>query len=405
MPDDMPDDIRKSIVLDFRQEAEGIFDQLVAWRRDFHRHPELGFEEKRTAAVLSRVLTQLGLAVQTGIGQTGVVGHIEGAEDGPTVLMRFDMDALPVTEQNKHGYESQISGIMHACGHDGHMAVGLGVATILARLRSEMAGRIKLLFQPAEEGLGGALAVIADGALENPRPDVALAFHLWNDLPLGKIRISPGPVMASSSVFTIVVEGKGGHGASPHKSVDPILAAAHIVAALQSIVSRNIDPQQSVVITVGQITAGTTFNVIPETATLKGTVRSYQNEQHRMVYRRILEMAQNMAAALGCTAKMETIAIVPAVINAPEPTAVVHSAAVEIVGEANVIGGKTMEAEDMGFILQEVPGCYFFVGSSNEERELSYPHHHPRFDIDEQALVQATAIMSRAAASYVLPLK
>jgi amidohydrolase len=209
--------------------------------------------------------------------------------------------------------------------------------------------------------------------------------------------------MASSSVFTIIVQGKGGHGASPHKSVDPILAAAHIIAALQSIVSRNIDPQQSVVITIGQITAGTTFNVIPETATLKGTVRSYQNDEHRIVYRRILEMAQNMAAALGCTARMETIAIVPAVVNASEPAAVVRSAAAAVVGEKNVIGGRTMEAEDMGFILQEIPGCYFFVGSSNDELELNYPHHHPRFDIDEQALIHAAAIMGRAAAGYVLP--
>jgi len=313
------------------------------------------------------------------------------------------MDALPVTEQNVTGYESQTPGVMHACGHDGHMAAGLGVAKILARYQKQMAGRLKFLFQPAEEGLGGALAVIADGALENPKPDVALALHLWNDLPTGKIRVTSGPVMAASSVFTITVEGKGGHGASPHKSVDPILAAAHIVAALQSIVSRNIDPQQSVVITIGQITAGTTFNVIPETATLKGTVRSYQDDQHRMVYRRILEMAQNMAAALGCTARMETIAIVPAVENASEPAAVVRSAATAIVGANNVIDGRTMEAEDMGFILQEIPGCYFFVGSGNEEQALNYPHHHPRFDIDEKALVYAAAIMGRAAASYLLP--
>ena len=390
-------------MIDFRQEAESIFDSLVAWRRDFHRHPELGFQEQRTAAILASVLSDQGFAVQTGVGQTGVVGLLEGDKEGLTLLMRFDMDALPITEQNSNGYESRTPGIMHACGHDGHMAVGLGVATILARYQHQMAGRLKFLFQPAEEGLGGALAVMADGVLENPRPDVALAHHIWNDLPLGKVRVTAGPVMASSSVFTIVVEGKGGHGASPHKSVDPILAAAHIVAALQSIVSRNIDPQQSVVITIGQITAGTTFNVIPETATLKGTVRSYQDDQHRMVYRRILEMAQNMAAALGCTASMETIAIVPAVVNASEPTAVVRSAAASVVGDNNLIDGRTMEAEDMGFILQEVPGCYFFVGSSNEKRELSYPHHHPRFDIDEQALLNAAAIMGRAAASYVLP--
>ncbi len=387
---------------DFRQEAEIIFDELVHYRRDFHRYPELGFQETRTAGIVAESLSSMGLKVQAGIGKTGVIGLLEGLRDGPTVLLRFDMDALPVEEENEVDYASQTIGLMHACGHDGHMAVGLGVARVLAGYRNQIAGKVKFLFQPAEEGLGGALAVMADRALENPKPDVAMALHLWNNIPIGQIRVTTGPTMAASSIFTLTVKGKGGHGAAPHKSVDPILAAAHIVAALQSIVSRNVDPLQSVVVTVGQISAGTTFNVIPEEAELKGTVRSYNNELHRLAYRRLLEMAQNMAAAFRCSATMETVAIVPTVVNASEPAAAVREAATAIVGEENVIVGQTMEAEDMGFILEEVPGCYFFVGSANDEIGLNYPHHHPRFDFDERAMIYGVATMAQATAHYVL---
>ncbi len=387
----------------FHEDAQKHYEDMVRWRRDFHRHPEIGFQENRTAGIIAETLRQLGLEVQTGMGQTGVVGLLEGDRDGPTILLRFDMDALPVHEENQIDFISQSPGLMHACGHDGHMAMGLAVARIMAGYQEKMAGRIKFLFQPAEEGLGGALAVMAAGALENPRPAAALAMHLWNEIPYGKIRVTAGPTMASSSIFSLTVKGKGGHGAVPHRSIDPILAAAHIVTALQSIVSRNIDPQESVVVTIGQMTAGTTFNVIPDKAILKGTVRSYDDELHRDVYRRILEMAQNMAAALRCTASMETVAIVPAVVNAARPTAAVRKAAVAIVGEDNVIQGRTMGAEDMGYILQQIPGCYFFIGSQNEEKGFNFPHHHPRFDFDERALVLGVATMTQAVAGYVLP--
>lgn len=395
--------LTKNMRPDFQREAEALFDDLVRVRRDLHRHPELGFEERRTSALVAETLGRLGYQVQAGIGQTGVIGILEGEASGPTVLLRFDMDALPVAEESETDYVSTNPGVMHACGHDGHVAMGLGVAQILAGHQSRLAGRLKLLFQPAEEGLGGALAVMADGALEAPRPDVALAMHLWNEIPLGQVRATAGPTMAASSVFTLTVAGRGGHGATPHKSIDPILAAAHIVAALQSIVSRNVDPLDSAVVTVGQMTAGTTFNVIPERAVLKGTVRSYDQELHRLVYRRILEMAQSMAAAFSCAATMETVAIVPAVTNADEPTQAVRRAAGRVVSPANVIAGRTMGAEDMAYILEEIPGCYFFVGSANDARGLNFPHHHPRFDFDERALVIGVATMAEAAAEYLLP--
>jgi amidohydrolase len=387
---------------EFKREAAGLYEDLVRVRRDLHRHPELGFQETRTAALVAQTLTDLGLEVQSGVGQTGVVALLEGARPGPTVLLRFDMDALPIQEESAHDYVSINPGIMHACGHDGHVAMGLGLARIFVQHQARMAGSLKFLFQPAEEGLGGALAVMAGGALENPRPDVALAMHLWSPVHLGQARVVAGPAMASSSVFTITIEGQGGHGAAPHLATDPILAAAQIVVALQSIVSRNANPHDSVVVSIGEFSAGTTFNVIPERAVLKGTVRSYDTATHRMVYRRILEMATNMATAFGCQASMETVAIVAAVNNAPEPTAVVRAAAERVLGAENILEHRTMAAEDMGFILEEIPGCYFFVGCSNGNPATHYPHHHPRFDFDERAMIDGVAIMAEAAAQYVM---
>lgn len=383
------------------REATALFPEMVRVRRDLHRHPELGFQETRTAAIVAETLTELGLEVRTGVGYTGVVGLLEGDRPGPVVLLRFDMDALPVLEESEHEYVSRNSGIMHACGHDGHVAMGLALARIFARRRDRMAGTLKFMFQPAEEGLGGALAMIAGGVLEDPKPDVALAMHLWSPVPVGKMRVVEGPTMASSSVFTITVEGKGGHGAAPHLATDPILAAAQIVVALQSIVSRNTNPHDSVVVSIGEFSAGTTFNVIPERAILKGTVRSYDTATHRMVYRRILEMVTSMAEAFGCRATMETVAIVAAVNNAPEPTAVVRAAAARALGPENILEHRTMASEDMGYILQEVPGCYFFVGCSDGDA-TSYPHHHPRFDFDERAMINGVAIMAEATGHYVV---
>ncbi|MBP7999420.1 MAG: amidohydrolase [Chloroflexi bacterium] len=387
---------------DFKQEAHTLFDELVRVRRDLHQYPELGFQEHRTSNLVAETLQQLGYEVQRGIAQTGVIGLLEGNQPGPTIMLRFDMDALPIQEQSQVSYASKTSGVMHACGHDGHVSMGLGLARILAKYQNQLTGTVKLVFQPAEEGLGGAFAMIADGVLEDPRPDVVFAMHLWTGVPYGQVRTAVGPTMAASSVFTLTVQGKGGHGAAPHESIDPILAAAHIVTALQSIVSRNVDPQESVVVTVGQMTAGTTFNVIPDHAVLKGTVRSYNNEIHHIIYRRILEMARNMSTAFRCSASMETVAIVPAVVNSPEPTDVVNTAARRIVGRENLVHGREMASEDMGYVLEEIPGCYFFIGARNEEKGLMFPHHHPQFDFDERAMINGVATMAYAAAHYLM---
>ncbi len=385
----------------FREEAERLYDDMVQMRRDFHMHPELGFEETRTSQIVAATLQELGMEVQQGIAQTGVVGILDGPKDGPTVMLRFDMDALPIQEDNKVDYASQNPGVMHACGHDGHTTMGLTLARIMAQHQDKIAGRLKFVFQPAEEGLGGAFAMIADGVLNDPKPDVAFAMHLWTPEKFGNVRVVEGPCMSSSSVFTLTVQGKGGHGAAPHLAVDPVLAAAHIVAALQSIVSRNVNPQDSVVVSIGQFIAGTTFNVIPDKAILKGTVRSYNNDLHRMIYRRILEMATKMADAFSCSATMETIAIVQAVVNAPEPTKMVQKAVEQVIGADRLVEKRTMASEDMGFFLDEVPGCYFFIGAGDDDRG-QYPHHHPKFDFNERAMVNGVTVMGQAVANYVM---
>nr|MBP7691183.1 amidohydrolase [Anaerolineales bacterium] len=256
--------------IDFHPLAQQLLPEMSARRRDFHRHPELGFQEVRTAGIVAQELNRLGLEVTTGVGRTGVVGVLEGDQPGPTVLLRFDMDALPITEANAVDYASETPGVMHACGHDGHTTIGLAVAKLLTPWRARMAGTLKFVFQPAEEGLGGAEAMVQDGVLDRlgPAPERALALHLWNSEPVGWVGATNGPAMAASERFTLTLQGRGGHGAIPHQTVDPVTAAAHVVTALQTIVSRNVNALDSAVISVTMLKAGDAFNVIPDTAVL-----------------------------------------------------------------------------------------------------------------------------------------
>ena len=256
------------------EEVQELFPYMQARRRDFHMHPELGFQEVRTAGIVADELRALGLEVHTGIAETGVVAILRGEHPGPVLLIRFDMDALPIQEENEAEYASQNPGVMHACGHDAHTAIGLSVARILNAHRGDIHGTVKLVFQPAEEGDGGAERMVAEGVLENPRPDRCLALHVWNSQPSGWLGITPGPVMAAAETFHVKIIGRGGHGASPHRTVDPLYAAAQIVTALQSIVSRNVAPMDTAVVSVTAIHSGTTFNVIPQTAELQGTIRT-----------------------------------------------------------------------------------------------------------------------------------
>jgi len=379
-------------------EAQSLFPYTQNLRRDFHQHPELGFQEVRTAGVIARELNNLGLEFTTGIGKTGVVAKLESTRPGPEILLRFDMDALPITEATGAEYASQNAGVMHACGHDGHVAVGLTVAHLLKSHYNEWAGSVKLVFQPAEEGLGGAEAMIADGVLADRRPDFTLALHLWNEKPVGWLGIVPGPVMAASEIFAIHIAGKGGHGAAPHTTTDPILAAAQVVNALQGIVARNIAPLQSAVISVTMIHAGDAFNIIPQTVEMQGTIRTFDPEVRSRVLDRFSQVVNHVTQAFDCKAEIELKQITPAVVNDPEITRRVRQVAENLqLGSDMPLNYSTMGSEDMAIMMQDIPGCYFFVGSSNPEKGLIYSHHHPKFDIDEASLPRAVALMTAAA--------
>lgn len=381
-----------------QKEAGELFDYTRDLRRDFHRHPELGFQEERTSAIAASELSKLGLEVQTGIARTGVVALIEGRAPGPGVLLRFDMDALPVTEETGAEYASLNPGVMHACGHDAHTAVGLTVARLLNQRKDEFSGWVKLVFQPAEEGLGGAAEMVKAGVLENPRPDYALALHMWNEKPFGWLGAAEGPVMAASETFRVKISGKGGHGAVPHLTVDPVLASAQVISALQSIVSRNTAPLKSAVVSVTKIRGGDTHNVIPPYVILEGTIRSFEPQVRQNVLKRFDEIVRGTAGAMDCQVEIEVRSITPAVINHPQATSAVQEAAQGVLPEAALeTVFQTMGSEDMAFMMQDIPGCYFFVGSADPENGLDAPHHHPKFDINEKALVSSAAWMTAAA--------
>jgi amidohydrolase len=389
---------------DFIAEAEELFEYTRAMRRDLHRHPELGFQEVRTAGIVARELNALGLEVSTGIAETGVVALIEGGSPGPVALLRFDMDALPITEETGAEYASQNPGVMHACGHDGHTAIGLSVARILHDHRHELAGTVKLVFQPAEEGVGGAERMVAEGVLQDPPPDFSLALHLWNNAPFGWIGINAGPVMAASEDFHLTITGKGGHGAIPNLAIDPVLASAHVVAALQSIVSREVSPLDAAVISVTSIHGGEAFNVIPPRVEMKGTIRTLEPAVRQRLLERFDQVVRGTAATFGCQAEVHVRSVTPAVINDPRLARHVQKVASELLpGCEQDTGFRTMGSEDMAFMMQDIPGCYFFVGSADGERGLDAPHHHPRFDFDERALPRAVALMSAAAARLLSP--
>jgi amidohydrolase len=384
---------------DFVSEAQSLFEYSQSLRRDFHAHPELGFLEVRTAGIVARELNTLGLEIQTGIAGTGVVALLKGAKSGPVILVRADMDALPIVEETAAVYASQNPGVMHACGHDGHTAILLTVARMLHAHRHEFAGTVKFMFQPAEEGLGGAEKMIEGGVLENPEVDVALGLHVWNERPVGWFGIANGPAMAGAEIFKIKVVGKGGHGATPHLALDPVLAAAQIVTALQGIVARNVAPLQTAVISVCTIHGGETFNVIPPAVELTGTIRTFEPEVRARVLKRFEETVRGVAGAMDCQAELDLQCLSPATINQREIAGIVQTAARRLFPTAEIDPANfiTMGSEDFSFVLDRVPGCFFFIGSANQEEGLVAGHHHPKFDFDETVLPQAAALMSAAA--------
>lgn len=387
--------IRKAMN-DISTDADKLFEYTRSIRRDLHQNPELGFREVRTAGIVARELRGLGLEVATGIAETGVVALLEGAKPGPTVLVRFDMDALPIQEQSGAEYASGTDGVMHACGHDGHVSVGLSVARMLTQRREQIHGRVKFMFQPAEEGLGGAEQMLEAGVLQNPQVDTALSMHLWNERPVGWVGVTNGPLMAGGDIFAVRIEGKGGHGALPHEAIDPVAASAQIISALQTIVSRNVSPLDTAVVSVCSLHAGEAFNVIPQTAEFTGTLRTFDPGVRRKVVERFEKMITGMTDALGCTASVKVDRLTPAVINDAGITEIVRGAVQTLPGLHLDSGFRTMVSEDMAYVMEKVPGCYIMIGSANAEKGLTYGHHHPKFDFDEAALPNAVAVMTAA---------
>ena len=356
--------------------------ELIALRREVHQHPELAWAETETAARIARVLAGDGIALRTGIGGTGVLATLGGG-GRRTVMLRVDMDGLPVQEANEVPYASRVPNAMHACGHDGHVAMGVTAARILAGRKLD--GTVRVLFQPAEEGEAGAQTMIAGGVLDGV--DVTLGVHLWNEMPVGTLGVKAGPLMAAVDRLKIVVHGRGGHGGRPHAAADPVVAAAHVVIALQTVVSRETNPVQAAVVTIGAIHGGSAFNVIPEDVTLTGTIRTFDAALRRSMPERIHRIATGIAQGLGCRAEVDVRAGNPPVINDPAVAEIARRAAERVVGaERVVVPEPTMGGEDMAVYFERAPGCFVFVGSANKERGLDHPHHSPRFDFDEAAL-------------------
>ncbi len=357
-------------------------------RRHLHARPELSLQEFETAAYVIEHLRALPFEqVRTGIGQTGVLATLRGGQPGPVTLLRADMDALPIEELGTQPYRSQRPGVMHACGHDGHVSILLGVAATLCRRRADVRGTVVLCFQPGEEGSAGNRLMIDDGALEDPHVDRTFALHLYSGLEVGKIGVRDGPLLPSSDRFTIEILGEGGHGAMPHSARDPIVAAGHVITLLQTIVSREIAPKDPVVVTVGAIAGGTTFNVIPDRVTLRGTVRCFDGEVRRTMPERIDRIVDGICSALRCEHRFTYRFNYPMTVNDPATNAVIRRAGREVLGPASVIEHDViMMAEDMSFMHEQRPGGYFLVGTRGGEA-TAFPNHNARFDIDEDALV------------------
>ncbi|WP_206203881.1 M20 family metallopeptidase [Thermococcus sp. 21S9] len=367
------------------EEAEKIKDQIIAWRRDFHMWPELKYEEERTSKIVEENLREWGYKIKR-VG-TGIIADI--GEGEKTIALRADMDALPIQEENDVPYKSRVPGKMHACGHDAHTAMLLGAGKIIAEHIEEFNGRVRLIFQPAEEGGNGALKMIEGGALDGV--DVIFGFHVWMELPSGVIGIRDGPFLAGAGFFTIKFRGLGGHGAYPHFARDPIPAGAEAVMALQTIVSRNVSPFETAVVSVTAFNAGTAHNVIPEEAELKGTFRFYNEEVGKLIEKRIEEIISGIARAHNLESKSEIVELVPPTINHKEMADFARTVA-EKYGFRHGEVPPSMGAEDFSYYLQRVPGAFLALGIRNEEKGIIYPAHHPRFDVDEDVLHLGTAM-------------
>lgn len=378
--------------------TRALAEEVITLRRDFHQHPELEFDLPRTSQKVASYLEALGLEVKRGIGKSGVVAILKGGKPGPTALYRADMDALPLQEETGLPFASATPGRMHACGHDGHIAVGLALAKLMTSERASLPGKVGFVFQPAEEGAGGAEAMIADGALDFVKPDACFAMHLNNDEDTGVVGARPGPVFAGSGEFYVRLTSKGGHGASPHQTVDLVVTAASMISTLQTVVSRNVDPRESIVVTVGEIHIGTKTNILATEGRFAGTIRYYDAELNARVVRRVEELLGTVAKAHGAGFEFEYDPGYPATVNDPKFARLVAEA-VEPIG--TVSHYWTTGSEDMSYFLNQVPGCYYCIGTKSEPKGKVYAHHSGKFDIDEDALPFAVEVGARVLRKFL----
>jgi len=367
------------------KEALKIREEIIAWRRDFHMHPELGYEEERTSKIVEEHLREWGYKIKR-VG-TGIIADI--GKEGKTVALRADIDALPVQEENDVPYKSRIPGKMHACGHDAHTAMLLGAAKIIGEHKEELPNKVRLIFQPAEEGGNGALKMIEGGALEGV--NAIFGLHVWMELPSGVVGIREGPFMAGVGRFDVEIEGKGGHGASPHETIDPVPIAAQAILAFQTIISRNLNPLESGVVSVGTIKAGEAFNVIPERVYINGTYRFFTQETKKLIEKRVEEVLKGIALANNASYKLKIEEVAPPTINDSQMASLAKRVAQKLELKVEEVP-KSMGSEDFAFYLQKVPGAFIALGIKNEEKGIIHPHHHPKFNVDEEVLPLGTAL-------------
>lgn len=370
---------------------------VIATRRDLHRHPELGFEEHRTAALVAERLQSLGYEVHTGIGKTGVVGVLRGTQPGKTVGLRADMDALPIHEETPHAFASQTPGVMHACGHDAHVAILLGAAAVIAQRKGDLHGTVCLLFQPAEEGHGGAQATIDDGLFERFGIERMYGLHVWSMCDSGTLGFRAGPIYASADMLNIEILGRGGHASAPNTAIDPICTAASFVTSVQQVVSRFVDPLEPAVVTIGSIHAGSAGNVIPRTCTMKGTVRTFDEGVRDAMPAQIERVLRACCDASGAQYAYDYARVFPVTANDAAQTAYARALASALIGEERTFeADRVMGSEDFSFFAQRVPACYFTLGVRGGASS-AHPHHSSSFDIDERALAVGVRMMAALA--------
>ncbi|MFD2612898.1 M20 metallopeptidase family protein [Paenibacillus gansuensis] len=378
----------------YRDMLKAGFTEAVQWRRHLHRHPELSYQETKTANFVAEKLRSWGLEVTVQIGGGGVTGLLKGALPGPTIALRADMDALPIQDAKSCDYASTVPGVMHACGHDAHTSALLLAAKVLSGNREHLEGSIKFMFQHAEEQTpGGAAAMIEDGVLDDV--DAVYGVHLWTPLPAGHVYCTPGPMMAAADEFTITIKGKGGHGGLPHQTVDAVMVSSQLVVNLQTIVSRGLNPLKPAVVTVGSFHGGTTFNIIAETCTLKGTVRTFDESTRIEAKERLEFLVHHTCTSFGASSDVKYVLGYPPVVNDPNEASRFRRVADLLFGEAYVQEMEwLMAGEDFAYYLQKVPGCFMIVGAGDAENGITAPHHHPQFDIAETSILQAAELLT-----------